>query len=67
MNGWLYGDVNTMGAGYPENSRFFFKYFNTTMNDVKVPHKTPLFVDSYWVDSWLSQNSNTFPHGFQAE
>jgi prepilin-type N-terminal cleavage/methylation domain-containing protein/prepilin-type processing-associated H-X9-DG protein len=58
MNGWLYGDVNTWVPDTLKTAVF------TTMNDVKVPHKTPLFVDSYWVDSW-PQNTNIFHPGFR--
>ena len=52
FNGWLYGDVNTWVPAGMEN------YPYTTMGEVKIPSKTPVFADENWVDSW-PQNTNT--------
>jgi prepilin-type N-terminal cleavage/methylation domain-containing protein len=54
FNGWLYSDANAWVPAGDKDKVY------TKRTDIRVPNKTPLFLDSNWVDGW-AKTDNVLP------
>ncbi len=57
FNGWLYADANAWVPADKKNCPFKGR------SDVRIPSKTPLFLDANWVDAW-PDNTNVLSGGY---